>query len=289
MNLNDLLVGNNIDPHDVVIMRHRPHEQELRRILPWLAAEKPNVFNAYQSTHSEKVEKALKRAKYIASFIGHEAGKALFIGLYEIKGSKPITYKKYWEIPAHKEMKTFGMVGFTSERSSCLWFNLKLLDFYAHWKGKMIVQWPGLERSWWRWADRNIVDVCAILEESILDASMPDWDQIKLTWDELSVIPSSWKVTLEQWRGIYYIFDISDGKGYVGSAYGSSNLLGRWKNYASSGHGNNKLLRNRNSKNFIFTILQRVSPDMSADEVIRLESRWKDRLHTRSPVGLNEN
>ena len=31
-----------------------------------------------------------------------------------------------------------------------------------------------------------------------------------------------------QWRGIYYIFDTSDAKGYVGSAYGEYNPLGRW-------------------------------------------------------------
>jgi hypothetical protein len=35
--------------------------------------------------------------------------------------------------------------------------------------------------------------------------------------------------------------------------------------------------------------LQRVSPDMPADDVIRLEASWKLRLHTRSPFGLNSN
>ena len=41
-----------------------------------------------------------------------------------------------------------------------------------------------------------------------------------------------WKSALSQWRGVYFIFDATDGKGYVGSAYGSGNLLGRWLNYA---------------------------------------------------------
>jgi hypothetical protein len=35
--------------------------------------------------------------------------------------------------------------------------------------------------------------------------------------------------------------------------------------------------------------LQRVSPDMEPSEVIRLESSWKERLHTRKPYGLNDN
>jgi hypothetical protein len=79
----------------------------------------------------------------------------------------------------------------------------------------------------------------------------------------------------------------SDGKAYVGSAYGDGNLLGRWLTYAASGHGGNSLLK-RDPKNFQFTILQRVSPDMEADEVIKLESTWKERLHTRQPFGLTE-
>jgi hypothetical protein len=53
---------------------------ELDKALPWFAADKPDVFNAYQQTQSERVERAMAGAKYVASFIGREAGKALFIG-----------------------------------------------------------------------------------------------------------------------------------------------------------------------------------------------------------------
>jgi len=90
-------------------------------------------------------------------------------------------------------------------------------------------------------------------------------------------------------RGIYYIFDTSAEKGYVGSAYGADNLLGRWQNYATSGHGGNRLLKQRDPHQFRFTILELVAPNMEADEVIRLESTWKERLHTRQPHGLNDN
>jgi hypothetical protein len=103
------------------------------------------------------------------------------------------------------------------------------------------------------------------------------------------VLPTRWKSRLSEWRAIYYIFDASDGKGYVGSAYGDTNLLGRWLGYAAKGHGGNVLLRQRDPKQFQFSILQRVSPDMDAADVIRLEATWKERLHTRHPVGLNDN
>lgn len=56
MNLNDLLVREGIDPQSVVVLRHRPHEPELYKVLPWLAAEKPDVFNAYQQTQGERLQ-----------------------------------------------------------------------------------------------------------------------------------------------------------------------------------------------------------------------------------------
>jgi hypothetical protein len=49
------------------------------------------------------------------SFIGREAGKALFIGFYSIGPSKPLTVEEYWQVPANIEMKAFGMKGFNPE------------------------------------------------------------------------------------------------------------------------------------------------------------------------------
>jgi hypothetical protein len=214
----------------------------------------------------------------------------LFVGLYSIRNFRPLTHKEYWEIPAYDEMRAFGMEGFTAGgRPSILWFDLALTDFYVSWKGKLVVGWPPPERSWWRRAHRNVFPIEAILEDGALDAAMPAWDEINLGWDELGVLPTRWRAALSHWRGIYYIFDMCDGKGYVGSASGVSNLLGRWRNYTATGHGGNSLLRQRNPKSLRFTILQRVSLDMETVDVIRIETTWKDRLHTRVPYGLNDN
>ena len=295
MNLNDLLRGKKIDPQKVLVFRHRPQEPELRKVLPWLAAEKPKVFNAYQQTQSLKLERvmaAIVGSGFVASFIGHEPGKALFVGLYSITGAKPLTFEQYWSVPAYVEMKKYAMVGRTpktEEAGRTQWFNLLQTDFYTAWKGKLIVGWPPPERSWWRRAHRNEIPVNAILEDSALVSTIPKWDKVGFTWQELDILPTVWKSALLQWRGIYFIFDVSDGKGYVGSAYGESNLLGRWLNYAASGHGGNLLLRKRNPKNFRFSILQTVSLDMDVAEIVKLETSWKQRLHTGAPHGLNDN
>jgi len=289
MEFNDLLIKGGIDPKTVLVLRHRPEERELRKVLPWLAAERHKTYNAYQQTQRVNVEKAMMKADYVASFIGHEAGKALFIGLYRRGKYHPLTCEEYWRVPANMELRSFGMRGFVEgERETALWFDLVPTDFYREWKGRLIVNWPPPERSWWRWANRNVIPVSTVYPQSILDAEMPRWDEMGFTWDELKVLPSKWKAALSQWRGIYFILDESDGKGYVGSAYGADNILGRWLSYARRGHGGNKELRNRDPACFHFSILQRVSPDMEPDEIIRLESTWKDRLHTRK-FGMNEN
>ena len=117
---------------------------------------------------------------------------------------------------------------------------------------------------------------------------MPDWDRLVLEWRELANLPQSWELRMAEWRGVYLITDRSDAKQYVGSAYGADNILGRWRAYAQTGHGGNKLLRGRDPRNFRFSILQRVSPDMDPEHVIALEDSWKTRLQTRE-LGLNAN
>ena len=208
MNFNDLLGAKEIDPRQVIVLRHRPPEPELGKVLPWLAADKPEIFNAYQQTQGAKLEKAMKDISapgYIASFIGNEPGQALFVGLYSIGASKPISQKEYWQIPAYIEMKAFGMEGFTDKegRPSVLWFDLALKDFYASWKGKLIVRWPPPERSWWCRAHRNDVPVLAILEDTALDKKMPKWNEIVLSWEQLRFLPSRLRSVLREWRGIY--------------------------------------------------------------------------------------
>lgn len=294
MDLNPLLTAKGIDPRKVIVMRHRPSEPRLAKVIGWLAEEKPDIFNAYQGTHGPTVENAMKKLSgdgYLASFIAYGAGKALFIGLYRIGDATPMTKDEYDNHPANGHLFEFGMNRFTPspDRPKILYFNLALTEHYAEWKGKLVVKWPPPERAWYRRAENNVMSVIAIHEESALKAGMPDWDAINLTWDELGLLPANWRNALSHWRGIYYIFDESDGKGYVGSAYGKSNIYGRWSEYAVSGHGGNKHLKNRDPRSFRFTILQRVSPDMDSDDVTRLEASWKERLHTRQPFGLNDN
>ena len=290
MQFNDLLSKEGIDPKDVMVLRHRPGERKLRKVLPWLVDENPKLFNAYQQTQGKRVEKAMQRAKFVASFIGHEAGKALFVGLYKNVGkARSLSFAQFWKMPAYRELKSkYEMLGMTHKHRKCLWFNLVRQEFRAEWLGKLIVSWPGKELSWWRWADRNEFRIHAIADDSMLDHGIPEWKELTLNGDELGTLPRKWRDELSRWRGIYFILDESDGKGYVGAAFGDENLFGRWRAYGKSGHGGNKLMRGRDPKHFRFSVLQIVPHDMEASAVQSLEKSWKDRLHTRE-FGMNDN
>ena len=105
MNLKDLLVREDIDPEHVLAFRQWPQEPRLRNVLGWLAAEQPGVFNAFQQTQWATTEKAMEKAAYLASFIGYKPHLALFVGLYSVGGSRPISRKEFWQIPENVELR----------------------------------------------------------------------------------------------------------------------------------------------------------------------------------------
>jgi hypothetical protein len=286
--LNDLLEKSGLAPHEVMVMRHRPTEPKLHRALPWLAQDQPEVYNAYQSQHGPRVEQSLAKRKYLASFIGWKPGRALFVGLYENRGSRRISRRQFLGMPGNQALLDYGTRG-PADGHDPLWFELQLRDELSSWKGRLELEWTGIDRSWWRLAEKNEFPVTAIHGENQLARDMPDWQELVLSWQELKALPGSWASRLAEWRGIYYIFDTAEHLGYVGAAYGNENVLGRWKNYARSGDGGNRRLIGRDPNYFEFSILERVSPDMGAEAVQALEAQWEKRLHTRYPFGLNDN
>lgn len=289
MDFNDLIKLKSIDPKKVLVFRHTPQEQSLRRVFNWLAVEKPAVFNAYQQAQAPKTESALKEAEYVATFVGSEAKKAVFVAMYKNNGYSSISNTQFWDKFENDQLRQLGMKGPDDNRESMYWFDLEMTDIYSEWAGRLVINWSGLERSWYRWADRNAFSVYAITTDNQLIQEMPAWGDLVLSYNELLSLPGKWREALRHWRGIYLIFDNEVRKAYVGSAYGKENIFGRWEEYATTGHGNNVELKKLDPKNFEFSILQRLSPDMSADEVVSIEASWKKRLHTNEPYGLNKN
>lgn len=289
LQFNDFLTKSGIEWKDVLVLRHSPSEAELKKVLPWLAAGQPEVFEAYQRVQSPLVEAGMLKREYIASFIATETKNGcLFVGLYRRTGGMDVGRDEFWGTPRYDELRKYGMEGLGPDRETFHLFDLEAVpDFWPELKGRLVCKMPP-GRNFARRADFNIFSVDAIHEDSVLEGAMPPWERLTLSFEQVRALPAKWRVALSHWRGVYFILDRSDGKGYVGSAGGKDNIHGRWLGYAANGHGGNEGLKGRDPSNFIFSILQRVSPDMPLDELTTLESSWKVRLHTFDH-GLNRN
>lgn len=104
----------------------------------------------------------------------------------------------------------------------------------------------------------------------------------------------SWRAPLSNVAGIYLITDNLAGLHYVGSACGSGGFWQRWCDYAQTGHGGNKLLRDllkdnpAYASNFTYAILEVADTNALARDLYPRESHWKNVLGSRAR-GLNAN
>ena len=286
LTLNDLLRQAGVDPSGVVAFRHRPPEAALARALPALAAEQPQVFEAYQAIQAPPAAAMLRRASHLASFIGQEPGRATFAGLWSVGEGVSVTAQEAAALPYMSELADLGMAPTPEGSALDTRFALERHDAYAEWAGRLVVAWPARGINWKLRAANHDIVVHAITEESRFLGAMPDWRDLSVAWRELRSWPSSWRDRLQGWRGVYYVFDEARRQGYVGSAGGEDNLLGRWSDYDVAGDAGNVRLRGYDPQALRFSILELTSPSLGLKELVRLETSWKARLRTREH-GLN--
>lgn len=298
LSFNDLLAMAGVAPREVNVILHSPVSRDFAKALPALCLSCPDVLTTFQATHSQGAERALLSARpLVASFVRIDGNAAeghsrlLFAGMFEKRGSR---MRRYSEIVDEPDMR-FLLETFRSgadyrymldepEREQ-RWFDMPPVETLGFLRGRLIIG-ARLTPSYVRLAENLDAPVLAILEEGMFDAPPPDWRRLTLTAGEVRSLPPSWAARLAEWRGVYLIVDESDGARYVGAAYGETNLLGRWQAHTAGPQGVTRDLAARETRNFRFSILERVSPDMPAEDVIRLEQTWMDRLATRI-YGLN--
>ncbi|HEX2950197.1 MAG TPA: GIY-YIG nuclease family protein, partial [Armatimonadota bacterium] len=144
------------------------------------------------------------------------------------------------------------------------------------------------------------LEIAEILPRPYTGENFCGYENINHDFNMLKVIykndRADWKAALSSIKGVYLISDKSNGKLYIGSAYGGMGIWSRWACYLETGHGGNEELMNligRNGiqyarRNFKFSILEVMSMSMPDDLVIARESYWKSILLTRE-YGYNKN
>ena len=185
-----------------------------------------------------------------------------------------------------KDLDVFEGVGYEYEE----------LAEYKKYIGRLIIRYKNRSQNMVRRAS-SVIDECEvdrILEDSFDNDIFPGYDNVNISWQELSrvVAKESWKTALQNQKGVYLITDRATGKLYVGSAYGEQMLLGRWQAYLRTGHGGNKGLKELDfdyiKENFSYSILEIFKSTIDDKLIIMRESWWKTVLMSKE-LGYNEN
>jgi len=170
------------------------------------------------------------------------------------------------------------------------------LPEYEKYVGRLIVKFKNKAQTMIRNAESVIYDcyISQILPDTFDNDLFPGYEKVSVSWDALRRVieKDNWKTALQNQKGVYLMTDISNGKMYVGSAYGENMILGRWRAYINTGHGGNIGLKplpfDHIKQNFKYSILDIYKSTIDDQIIIDRESWWKEVLQSRK-FGYNEN
>lgn len=208
-----------------------------------------------------------------------------------------ITYRKHeWMFAG-----LWKSISFKDRPGGGYTYNTELMEHGSEFIGRLIVHYDKPFRHSYPHALTSLdgISIKEILREPYTMTPFPGYEQVNLDFAQLQSIivqqEPSWKTGLSNVKGIYLITDISNGKLYVGSAYGDNAFWNRWKEYSENGHGGNIVLKKLIKKhgkeyadNFRFSILETRSMNAEDDAIIMRENYWKQILASREH-GYNAN
>ena len=170
------------------------------------------------------------------------------------------------------------------------------LPEFEKYVGRLVIKFKNKAQTMIRNAE-SVIDDCyisQILPDTFDNDLFPGYEKVNISWDELKRVieKDNWKTALQNQKGVYLLTDKSNGKMYVGSAYGENMILGRWRAYITTGHGGNvglkKLTFDHIKQNFKYSILDIYKSTTDDQIIIDRESWWKEVLQSRQ-FGYNEN
>jgi len=165
----------------------------------------------------------------------------------------------------------------------------------------LIIDWGKGAINWAQWLDqRRDKEVLEILAPGRKLPPFVDFMKFSLRYRDLKELFGNeeahrdWRNPLSSVAGIYLVLAEATGKMYIGSAYGTNGIWGRWREYVPEGHAKNKQLRELIESNpsypagFRFSVLQVLPISTSYKEVVHWEQLFKQKLGTQA-TGLNSN
>jgi len=243
-------------------------------------------FEIYQSFQSRPV---FANCDQIVSFLGGEGTHAVFVGVYDVND---VTGPCAGTLPV-------GFLCPEMDVSNHYYYTLTKDDRFDDLRDRLVIDWGAGTRSWVQNFRPGEKAVAEVLPKGYVKG-FRDFLDFVLRFDQLKAIVENpianreWHRLLGSVAGVYLVLDTLTGHQYVGSAYGDKGIIGRWSNYARTGHGGNEQLKALLSErpnargDLQFSVLQTLPLSLTAREVITYEERHKRKLGTRAH-GLNSN
>ncbi|TCZ58560.1 GIY-YIG nuclease family protein [Roseicella aquatilis] len=274
LGFNLLLRTAGLDPGDVRLLRHRERAKPGHTPYEWWRDDLP-LFQRYQARQSIANRPHLDAAHWAAFVVTTEA-ETLFAGLYRIGGREEITA----DAPG-TDRDAVDPAG------TCDAYAATLTDDLADLIGRVIIDWgPGL-RAWIQRADRQDKPILEI-RRSFQEPGFPGYQHVILPLSRVTALPRTWGAALRASRGVYLLTCPRTREQYVGAATGEGGFLGRWLDYAATGHGGNVALRSREASDYQVSILEVAGDAATTEDILGMEARWKAKLQSRD-MGLNRN
>jgi hypothetical protein len=223
----------------------------------------------------------MKNVDYLVVFLAEEGCECRFIGVYRNYGPKRATGNGVSE------------------------YAIEEVEGFEGLKDKVVIDWGKGTLSWmqnWQ-STKNVRRIDQVNTGDDIPYFIR-YEDVILSFSQLQKVveDKEWKSKLESLNCVYMILDKETGKQYVGVTYkdmkpGIKNgILGRWTEYAKTGHGNNKLLVallaekgiSYADQNFQWTILETLPLNVTPKVAIDRESLYKKKFGTREH-GYNEN
>lgn len=163
-------------------------------------------------------------------------------------------------------------------------YSYRDLDQYAKFIGRVVVRFHNSSQNLIRRGDTTLplCQVEEILPQVYNNDIFPGYANVNISWRSLSIAikKPNWSTALANQKGVYLLVDAKTGKKYVGSAYGTDMLLGRWESYINTCHGGNKLMKKLKQDyikdNFYFSILDTFNYNTDDKTIIDRENYWKE-------------
>lgn len=238
-------------------------------------------YALFKEWQSEQSDSKMKNVDYLVVFMAEEGCECRFIGVYRNYGPKRATGNGFSE------------------------YAIEEVEGFEGLKDKVVIDWGKGTLSWmqnWQ-STKNVRRIDQVNTGDDIPYFIR-YEDVILSFSQLQKVveDKEWKSKLESLNCVYMILDKETGKQYVGVTYkdmkpGIKNgILGRWTEYAKTGHGNNKLLVallaekgiSYADQNFQWTILETLPLNVTPKVAIDRESLYKKKFGTREH-GYNEN